>query len=550
MRQIKRTHTVAAMCGALLIAATGAFIPASFAADQLSIEAILSNLPASGSAAYTALYDLADRPQREMLEMTKAEVWKIAPKRWDALMAAAAKAGAKVNKLDATWNRALAPMAKSHAMSAKQKTMMHEAMASKAVVGMGMMALPFPSVAEYALTKGMQEADPSAPQPALVIPLAEGKTVIARRTSVAPVAGGYAWHGVVEETGEPVTVLWWPSGKMSASVTYRGHMFAVRNFGDGMHAVLETNPAGMPDEHAPMGIDKMKKMHLKEDPLVKRGDASMLMGDPQKAAPSLQPAERPDRSHTRNFEDAAPGKIALAVPGSYNITHTPPPGGKLYEPATIRLIVAYTKAAAEHYSDIETDLIPLAIEEANQSFRVSGISNVILELAYTYKTDYTESGSHFEHVFRLADKGDGYMDEIHGLRDKYKADIGILIVHDPHGCGLSAEVYARPERAFAVVHHECAAGMYSLAHEIGHLIGARHDRALDDDTQPFAYGHGFVLSKSWRTMMSYKDSCDGCPRVPVWSSPNVMVQGVPAGNAESDNARVIAEQAARVAKFR
>jgi len=30
----------------------------------------------------------------------------------------------------------------------------------------------------------------------------------------------------------------------------------------------------------------------------------------------------------------------------------------------------------------------------------------------------------------------------------------------------------------------------------------------------------------------------------------VMVQGVAAGNAESNNARVIAEQAARVAKFR
>jgi hypothetical protein len=208
------------------------------------------------------------------------------------------------------------------------------------------------------------------------------------------------------------------------------------------------------------------------------------------------------------------------------------------------------KAAAKHYDDIETDLISLAIEQVNESFRVSGISNVKLELAYTYMTDYVESGTHFDHVFRFADKGDGYMDEVHALRDKYKADVGILIVHDPNGCGLSAEVYARPERAFAVVHHECAANMYSLAHEIGHLIGARHDEALDDSKEPFTYGHGFVSGKSWRTMMSYKDSCDGCPRVPVWSSPTVRVQGVPAGDALSNNARVIAEQAARVAKFR
>ena len=47
-------------------------------------------------------------------------------------------------------------------------------------------------------------------------------------------------------------------------------------------------------------------------------------------------------------------------------------------------------------------------------------------------------------------------------------------------------------------------------------------------------------------MMAYKDSCDGCPRVSVWSSPTVKVQGAAAGNAESDNARVIAEQAGRL----
>ena len=50
--------------------------------------------------------------------------------------------------------------------------------------------------------------------------------------------------------------------------------------------------------------------------------------------------------------------------------------------------------------------------------------------------------------------------------------------------------------------------------------------------------------------MGYKDSCGGCPRVPVWSSPTVLVNGERAGTAILDNARVIAEQAARVAAFR
>ncbi len=217
---------------------------------------------------------------------------------------------------------------------------------------------------------------------------------------------------------------------------------------------------------------------------------------------------------------------------------------------TIDLLVAYTPQAAAHYSDIKRDLIEVAVEEANQSFRNSGVDNVQLRLVHAYQTDYVESGSHFEHVFRFADKGDGYMEEVHALRDQHKADVAALIVHDPNGCGLSAAVAPPADRAFTVVHHECAALSYSLAHEIGHIIGARHDLALDDDRKPYPYGHGFVSGKDWRTMMSYEESCDGCPRLPIWSSPLIKVRGVAAGDETADNARVIAEGASRVAAFR
>ena len=105
------------------------------------------------------------------------------------------------------------------------------------------------------------------------------------------------------------------------------------------------------------------------------------------------------------------------------------------------------------------------------------------------------------------------------LRDKYKADVAVLIVDDPQGCGLATRVFADADEAFAVVHHECAATTYSLAHEIGHIIGARHDLNLDKIMTPFPFGHGFVNGTKWRDIMSYKESCGGCPRLPVWSSP-------------------------------
>ena len=216
----------------------------------------------------------------------------------------------------------------------------------------------------------------------------------------------------------------------------------------------------------------------------------------------------------------------------------------------IDVIIAYTRKAAANYTDIKNELVDLSIEEGNESFRMSGLGNIKLRLVHAYQTSYVEEGAHFDHVWRFADKGDGYMEEIHALRDKHRADVAVLIVDDPQGCGLATRVYADADEAFAVVHHDCAALTYSVAHEIGHLIGARHEPTMDKIKTPFPYGHGYVNGTKWRDIMSYKESCDGCPRVPVWSNPKVLIKGEPAGTPQQDNARVIAEQAARVAGFR
>jgi Metallo-peptidase family M12 len=515
--------------------------------------AVLYNLPAKGSATYRELFEAAGKPKGEALEMSKSEMWNVPVQNWARFAHVAKSAGVKITKLDGTWNHALKPMAGGGAMTDTQQAMMRDAMSSKAAAGMSTMALPAAGVEEYALTKGMHDTAPAQEQPSLVIPLTNGAHVIARRTSISKAAGGWAWHGAVEETGEPVTLLWWPSGKMTGTVTYKTRVYAIRNMGGGMHGIVEMNPDALPQDHATMGPGVRDKMKINMDPLVTKGDASQLMPDVPQDKPAVPAPGNPERlekpENLRNLEEAAPGIHALALPNVPAISRPPSSVTRPEDAVTIRVLVAYTAAAARRYSNIETDLIALAIEEANQTFRNSGVGNVQLEVAYAYQTPYVESGTHFEHVFRFADQRDGYMDEVHALRAEHQADVGLLIVHDPNGCGLAAEVFARPERAFAVVHHECAANMYSLGHEIGHLIGARHDEALDDSVKPFAFGHGYVHGNEWRTMMSYKDSCGGCMRLPFWSNPEVIVRGVPAGNAASNNARVIAENAARVARF-
>src|SRR5262245_59536386 len=94
-----------------------------------------------------------------------------------------------------------------------------------------------------------------------------------------------------------------------------------------------------------------------------------------------------------------------------------------------------------------------------------------------------------------------------------------------------------PIEAFAVVHHECATTSYTLAYVIGQLIGAR---------QELAYANG----TTWRDIMGSRETCAGCPRIPVWSSPTVLVKGEPAGTFTRDNAGLIAREAQRVAGFR
>jgi hypothetical protein len=203
----------------------------------------------------------------------------------------------------------------------------------------------------------------------------------------------------------------------------------------------------------------------------------------------------------------------------------------------IDVLVAYTRKAARHYYEIERDVVELAIEEANHSFRLSGIGHIRLRLAHAFQTGYVEHGAHFDHLWRMADKEGEHMARIHALREAYRADVAILIVDDAKGCGLATRIGADADEAFAVVHHGCAVSSYTLAHEVGHIMGARHELA-------------YVSGTTWRDIMSYKDACNGCPRLPVWSNPLVRIGGEPAGTSELNNARIIAQNARRVASFR
>jgi metallopeptidase family M12-like protein len=372
----------------------------------------------------------------------------------------------------------------------------------------------------------------------ITIHLNDKERVTVRFTSVATHKGGTTWRGETEGTGEPALLMGWKGGRFSGMFAYRGRVYAfdkLTSMDGRIRAVAELDPERMQAQHDAMHAPASPQ---REASIFARGVMSFIR------------RARAAEDHQHLHPAATPREIATIAAPEIQPMSRAQRQQLAARKTTIDVMVLYTSKVASKYVDVETDLIAHAIEEANASFRNSGIGNIALRLAHSEQTDYTETDNdHFNHLYRMVD-GVGAFDNVRALRNQWQADVVVLIVDDASGCGLATRVAADAEEAFAVVHHACAALVYSIPHEIGHIIGARHDVALDETMSPAPYGHGYVSGTKWRDIMSYNASCNGCPRLPIWSNPTITVKGEPAGTLLADNARVLLEQAERVANFR
>lgn len=215
----------------------------------------------------------------------------------------------------------------------------------------------------------------------------------------------------------------------------------------------------------------------------------------------------------------------------------------------LRVLVLYTTASKNAHGSIENH-IRLAIDEMNQSFINSGV-NYQAELVYMEETSYTESNNDELDLQRFT-LIDGFMDNIHNLKEAYSADVCVLIAELTDYCGIAAAIKSCSDRSFCIVHSSCATGNFTFAHEIGHLIGARHDPSADPSNTPYAFGHGFIgPSNSYRTIMGVANSCGNCTRIQWWSNPNQIRNGQPMGTqASHDNARLLNEYIPNVMSHR
>jgi hypothetical protein len=426
--------------------------------------------------------------------------------------------GAKVTRLKENWNHILTRRKQDAPLTPEQKAAVDNAAKSPETLKVGVLQMQNKEIAKVALTRFEQSVGTAGragpaddPYAKVVLPLGESShIVLVRKFPPDFTAGGVTWVGETEETGERAVLMLWKDGHLSGYFGYKGRVFTVNHVGGDIHTMTEIDPRKLPPDHAP---------------------------DPSQRDKSVAP----------------PAPAAIPTPPPEPVVAPFPDEQRLALEAkkiTVDVMLLISKKVAETYIKNPADLAVLSIEQANQTFRNSGLGNITLRLVHTQVVDYDETGADlFDHLFRMVD-GVGVFKEMKTLRNEKKADIVGLVLDSPTGCGQSTRVGAEADEAFFVVHHACAAITYSIAHEIGHIFGTRHDRVMDANDSPFAFAHGYINGTKWRDMMSYQEGCGGCPRIPFWSNPRVLYQGEPTGTAAADNARLILEQAERVSKFR
>ncbi len=195
-----------------------------------------------------------------------------------------------------------------------------------------------------------------------------------------------------------------------------------------------------------------------------------------------------------------------------------------------------------------------AVNETNVGYANSGVTTRA-RLVHIQNAGYNEVGDFSTDLARFAGTSDGYMDSLHTLRNRYGADIMVLILESQTYCGLADAILATSATAFATVSRSCATGYFSFGHEIGHLQGARHDTYVDPTSTPYSYGHGFVdVTNRFRTIMSYNNRCAAsgvnCTRIDNWSNPARTYLGHVTGTSITKNYQVLNNTASYIANLR
>lgn len=222
---------------------------------------------------------------------------------------------------------------------------------------------------------------------------------------------------------------------------------------------------------------------------------------------------------------------------------------------TITLLIYYPVTALETSPSL-LDLIELDVAQANQAFENNQLATRLV-VSKILPLDIRET----DDALNQMQSRSGPFANLEYVRQKYAADFVhfyvpnlISIAGKRAYCGVAnyaafPEGYISSYSAVGMTSINCAGGL-TFAHEIGHNMGARHDRHMENGGDSRQSNYGYInLQQGVRTIMSYPDGCSGnqvaCQRIPYFSTPNLTPDantiGIADGDPESaDNSAMLA----------
>ncbi len=242
---------------------------------------------------------------------------------------------------------------------------------------------------------------------------------------------------------------------------------------------------------------------------------------------------------------------------------------------TIDVMVVYTARAASTGS-IQSKIDSM-VSVANTSYADSGV-NQRIRLVYSGQVSYTEAAAS-PSLFEMGKSLDaltytqgtldptGSIDNVHTLRDDYKADLVSLITYENsyEACGLAwilntldpGYIGFAASYAFSVVDVRCYGPYFSFAHELGHTMGGLHDHFnAGAGAGLFAYAYGYQDKRDgpgdwgdFTTIMAYpingecpaqnQNWASTCTPIGRWSDPAQTYSGKALGSSGSSPANMV-----------
>lgn len=240
----------------------------------------------------------------------------------------------------------------------------------------------------------------------------------------------------------------------------------------------------------------------------------------------------------RRAPSAPAAAVTAAAPAEASAMVLPKPA-----PGEIDVLILYSKGLKSKLGAGLGARLDNLVALANRTYADSGIV-LRLNVLDTLEIDLSDKTSNFDALYRMTDGDLPATAGLHDLRDRYGADLVVLVrpydAATHQGCGAAwisgyggAPIEWSSDYGFAAVSDGSSNGKYcddlSFAHEVGHNLGAMHDRAnAGTATGAFPFGFGYGVRGVFGTVMSYIS-----PRIGRYSDPDTTCAGIVCGVSET-----------------